>query len=281
MKHSVASLLLLLPTTETIADTAVSSTLYGAFETIQDGIDLLLPDELTKNGSRVRLGAGFGTVPDYRGSSDYKLKVIPIIDIRYKKRLRLNYNRLEYDISPDGNWEFGPLIKYKSGRKETRHPILAGLGTVKATGQIGVFARFKTDRMLCSIDFRQSLSASQGSSLRASFGHALFKKGNFVLAGAVQGKWLSKTAMQTNFGVTAEQATNSKASLAMFETSAGVSELTTNLLGRYSINDKYRLLGLISYGRLVGDAANSPIVTTDGAGSRNQLKIGVGFTVDF
>lgn len=261
-------------------DTAISSGLAGAFEAVQDSLDLLIPGALKEDDFRLRLGAGFGTLPDYRGSDDYRLKVLPIIDIRYKDRLRLTHNRLSYALVKSGDWSFGPLVKYKRGRREKRNPILAGLGDIKATAELGLFTKYRTDRMLFNVEVRHALGAGQGSSVRATLGHAIFKSGKFAAAALVRAKWLSTEAMQTNFGITAEQAERSEAGLPAFAASSGVSELSFNLMGRYQVSEKYRLLGLLGYGRLMGDAADSPLVTGPN-GSRNQFVAGVGFTIDF
>lgn len=251
-----------------------------AFSTIEEGMDLIVPDEDKEKDLRVRLGAGFGTTPKFKGSDDYRLKVVPIVDIRYKKRLRLSYNKLSYSAHMRDGWQIGPFIKYKGGRKEKRSPLLAGLGDIKSTAQLGVFAKYKTKRMLFNVEYRQALGAGQGSSVSATFGHALCKFGDFVMAAAISGKWLSKKAMQTNFGVTEAQSAASKYGLKAFEADSGVSEMSVNLLGRYSIGKRTRILALARYGRLMGDAAISPLVTHD-LGNRNQFKVGAGFTVDF
>ncbi len=264
-------------TADSVVDGGV---LYSAFSTIESGLDLLLPDTLKGGETRIRLGVGFGAVPDYFGSDEYRFKVLPIVDIRFKKRWRLNFNRLSYSALKMDGWEVGPFIKYKGGRKEKRNPMLMGLGNIKATAQLGVFTKYKTDRMLFNLEYRQALGSGQGGSITATLGHALFKSGNFVLASAVTGKWLSDTAMQTNFGVTATQSERSDYGLPVFETSSGVSDFSLNLLGRYNISDKYRLLGLMRFGRMVGDAAASPLVA-ESNGSRNQVKAGLAFTIDF
>jgi len=264
----------------TAESSASSDILTTAFDTLQDSLGLILPDNLQEKGIRIRLGAGFGSLPDYVGSDNYRRKTLPIIDIRYGKRWRVNFNKLSYSMLVRDRWELGPFIKYKSGRSETRNPILAGLGKIKPTAQLGIFARYKNEQMMARIEFRQALSEMQDRSVRVTVGHGLFKEKKLSLAAILRGKWMSKEAMQTNFGITTEQASSSVAGLNTFEAGAGVSELSANLLTRYDLTDKYRLLALISYDRLIGDAAKSPLVTGD-AGDRNQFKLGVGFTIDF
>ena len=72
----------------------------------------------------------------------------------------------------------------------------------------------------------------------------------------------------------------SKAGYSPFQASSGVSEASALLLARYDLSDRYRLLGLAAYGRLLGDAAKSPL-TAGSVGSRNQFTVGIGFTIDY
>lgn len=134
--------------------------------------------------------------------------------------------------------------------------------------------------MLFRFDVRQALDAGQGATLRATLGHALYKNGKFALAGALRTRWLSGTAMRTTFGIAPEQAASSGAGLPAFEARSGFSEVSLSFLARYDVGDDYHLLALAGYGWLLGDAADSPLVA-NGAGSPDQLRIGVGFTIDF
>lgn len=270
---------LLLPSSPLSAEDTATGVLASAFEGVQEGLDLIVPDNLDEKGMRVRLGAGFGALPDYVGSDNYRLKALPIVDIRFGKRWRLSYNRLSFSAVKKGGWEFGPLVKYKSGRSESRNPALAGLGNVKATAQVGAFLKYKDSRKMVTAEYRRALSEMQGSSIRVTLAHGLYESGPFKLAAAARAKWMSGEAMQTNFGITADQAAQSTAGLPAYSTKAGMAEFDLNLLARYDVQENHRLLWLVSYGRLMGSAADSPLVSM--AGSRDQFKIGMGFTIDF
>lgn len=261
-------------------DVSDAGILGTAFNTIQNGLDLLIPESISSEDFTVRLGAGFGSTPDYIGSNDHRLRVLPIIDIRYKERLRLAYNQLSYSAVIAGNWQLGPFLKFRSGRRERRNPILAGLGDVRGSIMAGFFARYRTDRMLAAVEYRHSVNNAQGQSVRATFGHGLYQNGQFAVAGILSGKWLSREGVQTNFGVTEQQAARSEAGLPAFDASGGLNEVSATILARYKLRGKYRLYALIGYGRLVGDAANSPLVG-EGGGAADQTRLGIGFTTDF
>lgn len=254
--------------------------LNAAIENIQDGFDIIIPDDLKLDDLRVRIGAGFGTLPDYVGAKNYRTKAVPLIDIHYGRHWRLSNRRLSFNAIINGGWRIGPFIKQKSGRRETRGPVLEGLGDIGSTFQVGAFAKYKTKRLLFNAEYRHALGAKQGDSLRVTFGHGILKSGKFSAAAVASAKWLSDTAMQTNFGVTPIQSLNSTAGLQTYTPRSGVSEVSVSLYGRYQIDERTRLVGLASYGRLLGASADSPLVA-NGAGSVDQMKVGIGFTVDF
>jgi len=251
-----------------------------AIEAVQDGLDLIWPDELSLEDVNARVGFGIGTTPDYIGSNDYRLRVIPLLDIRYKDKWRLNGSLLTFSAFRKGNLELGPLVNLRFGRKETRNTALTGLGDIDNTLEVGAFARYKTDRALLSVDYRYGLGNNIRSSVRLTAGHGIYKSGNFVAMLAARAKWFSKDTMQTNFGVTPQQASNSEIGLDAFETNSGFSEISVNVVGAYRLNEKTRVLSLVSYGHLLGDAKNSPLVT-NGVGSPSQLIAGFGVAVNF
>lgn len=261
-------------------NSGLTGAVSGAFDTVRGGIELLLPEGLRESDTRIRLGAGFGAIPDYTGSNDYRFKVLPVIDVRWRERWRISFNRLSYGVLQKAGWEIGPFIKYKAGRSEDRNEILEGLGDVEPTGQIGAFARYKTKYMLFNTEVRHGLSGKRGTTFLTTFGHGIYKYQNFGLAATIRVKWMCPEAMQTEFGVTGVQAANSAAGMGEFDPEGGLSNIDFNLFSRIKVTEKYRLLALVGYSRLFGDAASSPLVA-GGAGSRNQFRAGLGFTIDF
>jgi outer membrane protein len=233
---------------------------------------------------RVRIGLGNGFVPDYSGSNNYRYRFLPIIDIRYKNKWHLNNGRLNIPLYHKGNFEVGPMANLLFGRDEGRNSALQGLGDINTTLEVGAYVRYRTKSTLAEANFRQAISAGQGRSLRITFGQGFYRNGPFSLAFAGRARWLSRKATQTNYGITAEQASNSEFGLPEFTTSSGFSEINGNLIGSYELSEQTRLLSLISYGRLLGDAANSPLsagINGSGAGSSNQFIGGIAISYQF
>ncbi|RMB01454.1 outer membrane protein [Eilatimonas milleporae] len=253
--------------------------LNGAFNTVEQSLSSLFLDDLVPEDMSIRLGLGGGWVPDYMGSDNYRFAVIPMIDIRYKDILHLNGGRLVYRAFKSGNFEAGPLVNLTFGRQEERNDILEGLGDIGTTLDVGAYAQYRTEVMQLTLDWRNALGAGQGTTLLFTAGHGLYRNERLTLAAALRARWQSDEAMQTNFGITPAQAANSRAGLQPFEASSAVSEANINLIGTYELSNITRLYGLASYGRLFGDAKDSPIV--DGPGSADQIIIGTAFQIQF
>nr|WP_281500865.1 MipA/OmpV family protein [Kordiimonas marina] len=264
-----------LPFSASLGGTAHAQSLTDRFsstlEVVQEGLDVLWPDELKKRGVQARLGVGLGWLPEYVGSSDLQFRALPIVDIRYKDIWRLNGTTFTYNVYKKNHWEIGPLLNLHFGRKQSKDRVLHGMGDIPPTLQVGAFARYSTSSMLAFLDIRQSLGAGQGFTVNATVGHGIMKIGDFAAGFGIKAKWYSKQAMQTNFGVTAEQAANSEVGLSIFHPRAGFSEVSGNLLGVYRVNDYTRLFGLVSVGKLVGDAGNSPLTGGEGGFGSNTI----------
>jgi len=251
----------------------------SAIEAVQEGLDLIWPDNFNIDGIDARLGLGLGSTPDYVGSDNYRVRVVPLVDIRYKDILRLNGSTLTYKALRVGDWAFGPLLNLRLGRPQERNRALQGLGDINTTFEVGAYARFKNKTTSLVVDYRHGTGAGIGSSLRATVAQGIYKKGKFAALIGGRIKWLSEKTTQTDFGLTAEQAGNSALGLSEFDADAGLAAASVNFVGAYSLSEETRLLGITSYGRLFADAKSSPLVAV--RGSSSQFIVGVGIIHNF
>ncbi len=262
-----------------LADEVTSDTsiLRNASDFIQEGLDFLVP---TIPGTKIKLGIAMGLLPPYRGSRDYNFTLLPIIDIRYKRRLRLSFDQVTYAAYYDDKIEAGLLIKHQAGRNEDKNPLLKGLGNVNSSFQVGGFVKYKFKAGQVDFAYRKSLNSQYGSSMKLIVGHGIFKKDKFTLAAAVMGVWFSKKAMQTFYGLTEEQSADSVLGLPVFTANAGVSKVDMNILGIYQLSDRVQAIGLMSFGKRFGSAKASPLVA-EGRGNSNHFLVGGAITINF
>lgn len=280
---AVCRSLLLLPALF-LAQPAKAQTFGDSFaniiETMHSGLDSLWPDALEVEGLTLRAGLGAGIIPDYVGADDYGFRVLPLLEVRYGERLRIDGGMLTYAAIKDGNFEAGPLLNLAFGRSADRNPILRGIRDIDTVFETGAFVRYRSRAGLASIDFRQALGDGLGQSVRITAGHGIYQKEKFAAIAAVRARWLSNKGMQRNFGITQEDAVTSEFGLPAFEARSGVSDLNLNLIGSYQISSRARFLGLVSVGHLFGDAADSPLVQGPN-GSAFQTTVGFGFMTQF
>lgn len=249
-------------------------------QSMHNGLDSLWPEALHVDGLTLRAGIGTGLIPDYIGSDTYGLRVVPLLEVRYGERLRIDGGLLTYAAIKNGNFEAGPLLNLAFGRDESRNRVLRGIRDIDTVFETGAFVRYRTRAGIASLEFRQALGDNLGQSIRLTAGHGIYQNGNFTAIAAVRARWLSDRGMQRNFGVTPEDSATSEAGLPAFAASSGVSDVNLNLVGAYRISERTRFLGLVSAGHLFGDAADSPLVTGSN-GSAFQTTIGVGFMTQF
>ena len=251
-----------------------------AIEAVQDGIDLIWPGRANQEGTSVRLGFGLGLTPDYMGSNNYSMRIVPLIDIKYKDLIQLNGSRLSYNLWNKGNLTAGPLLNIRFGRDARQNSVLEGFGDIGDTFEPGAFIRYQTKAAMISAEYRHGTGAGIGSSVLITAGHGIYKNGRFSAMLAARARWMDRKTMQTNFGLTEAQSQASTLGLPAFTASAGVAEANANLVGSFELNETIRLLGLISYGKLLDAAADSPIVSGE-HGSDTQIITGIGLAIAF
>jgi len=89
--------------------------------------------------------------------------------------------------------------------------------------------------------------------------------------------WESTKATAPYFGINAVQALAS--GLPAFDARGGAHSAGVGSQISYRIDPQWEVHGYVEYARLLGDAANSPLVTL--RGSRNQTTVGIGASYAF
>jgi outer membrane scaffolding protein for murein synthesis (MipA/OmpV family) len=77
--------------------------------------------------------------------------------------------------------------------------------------------------------------------------------------------------MESFFSVDAQQSADS--GLKRYNADAGIKDVNLSVSAGYPLTDRWRIAGMIEYKRLLGDAADSPIVDDE-----NQFTAGIGLT---
>jgi len=233
------------------------------------------------------LGVGAMAAPVYEGSDDTEVSVLPlvIVDDLYGfnfQPVKLSYNLIDTQAA-NGSWSLraGPSVAPSAARDQDDDGDLRGLGDVDTGVMAGGFVDAQLGPITLGIDAAQEVAdGHEGAVVGLSLGTRVRLNEKLSFTPAVSTTWASDDYMQSFFGVTAAQAVTSN--YTTFDANAGFKDVGAQAALQYGLSDKWSLTWSVSYTRLIGDAADSPIVRGPG-GTRDQItgRIGVarGFTL--
>lgn len=223
-----------------------------------------------KNDRKWAFSLGFagGMSPDYEGSNDYSLGMGPNIAFSWQDTIFYKGKSLGVNLVRQKNLKAGPILSWTSGRSEDDNERLEGLGDVDGTIEAGGFVSYRQKPLRFRLEARQDVdSGHEGALVELSGGTTLpFEKPVvFVALGAT---WASDDYMDSFFGIDAQQSAAS--GLQRHKADAGIKDISLALTSGYPMTNRWRLGCKIEYARLLGDAADSPVVD-----SRNQVMAGI------
>ena len=221
--------------------------------------------------------------PEYEGSSETELGVLPLIDVIWRDRVFFALDDQQSDtpeglglnITRTGNMQTAVTLNFDYGRQEGDADELNGLGDIDSSLELGalfnvVNGHWKVHGAIALgvTDGHEGIVADLGFKYGARYGER-----TVVIFGPSM-SIADDSYMESYYGVDAQQAASS--GLARFEAGMDIKELA--LEGRFV----HRISGpwsATAFGRavtLLGDASNSPVIREDGF-----LAAGISLTYDF
>jgi MipA family protein len=214
----------------------------------------------------VVLGAGAINLPRYPGSRDDYTRGLPAVSI--------NYDRYFIGGAPGGggpaglgaylvrteHWAVGLTVggDARKPRRASDDPILHGWGDIPATVRGGMFATYSIEWL----SIRGSVSeAGHHEGVIASLGAEaqLHPTPRLTLSVGPKVTWTDEQYAMTFFGIDAAQ--SEIAGVPPYRARAGLNMVSAEAGARYALTRNWSVAANVSYGRLQGDAANSPVTT--------------------
>jgi MipA family protein len=244
-------------------------------------------EEARDEGWRVTVGAGGLYAPAYEGDDDYRLSVLPSIELAYDDTFFASVqNGVGYRIINTPSLRAGPIGRVKFSRDEDgSQPFaisgddtndLRGLGDVDTSFELGGFMEYRLGPVLLSAEARQAISGHDG--LAADIGARWLGRGDalgrsFVFSVGPRARFVDDTYNQAYFGVNPTQSAAS--GLPIYEASGGLYSygLGAAVVVPLSQDRRWSLVGVAGLDRLSGDAGESPLVQQRGA--EEQVSLGV------
>ncbi len=217
------------------------------------------------------IGVIAGVTPDYEGSDNYDFGIGPNLAGSWRDILFFKGKTFGANLVREKNLKAGPVLSWTGGRDEDDNDKLEGLGDVDGSLEAGGFVSYRKKPWRFKLEARQDLnSGHEGALVELSVGTNLpFKKPRVSVA--LGTTWASEDYMESFFGVSSRQSANS--GLKTYNADSGIKDISLSLTAGYPLSKRWRLGGKVEYKRLVGDAADSPIVEDE-----NQFLTGIGIS---
>lgn len=234
-----------------------------------------LPLAAQERSFNFAIGVGVGGQRAYPGADGYDPSAS--LDFTFG-----NLTWGKYDIGagigavPENGFSLGGALRVIGSRKAADNPELAGLNDIDTAVELGLGLTFQQTHWRAFGEVRKGFGGHEG--VAGTLGaDVIFRPSDrwTVTAGPRLNLGDSEYA-GTYFGVTGAEAAGS--SFNAFDASGGALGAGLEIAATYQIDNYWSLNGLLSYEKLLNDAADSPITQI---GSDNQLSLRVGFSRAF
>jgi outer membrane protein len=215
---------------------------------------------------KLELGFGLGAAPDYEGSEDDEPVLLPYAraDLDSGQFLRLQGNRLrgidfKANVLPDDIWRFGPMLGYDT------------------SVMVGIFWGIEFDGWAAEIEAQQDAVGGNGFLLTLDVGYKIPINYQLMVEFSLFTTYADGDYMNAYFSV--DRGDSNRSGLDQYDADSGFKDVGFWLTGRCNFYGYWNVLAVGSYSRLIGDAADSPIV--DDEGDPNQFLLGLMLSYDF
>lgn len=230
----------------------------------------------------IRLGAGIEREPTFQGSDDAETDLDPFVVVAYRAdwgNLFLTGGGLGYSRMLTDRFGLQVQLEVEDTREEGDDDRLAGLGDQDEELELEIVGRY----FLGPWQFGASVAPATGDKGIVWFvgGGYTWRTANkrlFVSLGAdLSGS--DKDNQRTDFGITPERSAASVSGYPVYTPDGGLKSFGVNLNADYRLRNRWFLYGEVDYERLLGDVADSPLVTQ--GGSENNIEAGLGIYYRF
>ena len=216
------------------------------------------------------IGGGIGIKPDYEGSSDYELALVPTGSAKfdngmYLKLLGLN---LRANLIPSNFWRLGPVYNYREERDNVENNRVDRMRDISDANELGIFGGMEWEGWYVFLEYLADMGdAHDGSYGTLKGGYNWMVSNEWLLTFGAFGTYASDDYMQTYFGVSSGDAARS--GLDRYNADGGMKDIGLDFGANWRFAQNWDLRGLLQVKQLVGDADDgSPVVDE---GSETQL----------
>lgn len=230
--------------------------------------------------SGVTVGGMAIAAPKYEGSGDYRVIGVPLVAPAFAGGGRLQVkgaDDVRFRLFEIGAFEAGPLAGWRFGRDEEDGRQLSGLGDIDGGLVAGGYAAYRFGSLKPFLSYHHQLTGDDTGGILRLGGEVKWDLGRgSEIVGVAGTSWADGAYMRAFFSVTPQQAAASVAGLPVHNADAGIKDVFIGATAKLALSELWTLQLAARYAHLVGEAADSPIVS-----SESQWTAGIGVTYRF
>ncbi|MEZ5648626.1 MAG: MipA/OmpV family protein [Alphaproteobacteria bacterium] len=215
---------------------------------------------ITGKDWRFVLGGGIGYGPVYEGSSTYAPTALPAFEINWRDRVIFDYQGLHGNLLKDKHLTMGFDLGYDLGRQESDdYDHLRGYGDIEPAVTMGMHFSYGFDYLKVDASFTQAVSDNSNANVTAvGVSSGMRFKTRTLIVARFGTEFANESYMDKFFRIDA--AASARTGQPEYNPEYGIKDGTIDLSIIQPIGDHWALTGLAQYKRMVGPAAESPIV---------------------
>lgn len=225
-------------------------------------------------------GVGAMYAPDYEGSDDDTVMPVPFVEVSWRDRVRLTTEGggpgiFATPLMADG-LRFDLGVRYEFGRYEDDNDALKGLGDLEVGAVAVARLGYEVGPVTLGLEVARDLTGDRNglaATAKAEYGLQLLDDVRLSITPHVT--WADDAYMSNSFGITAAQAARSARGLSRYDAGSGLKDAGIDLGIGYGLTDSIYLMGQVGYSRLLGDAADSPLVADEGSADQFSALLGL------
>lgn len=228
---------------------------------------------------RTRVGLGLQVVPSYPGSDSVSLR--PLFDISRERgddpfEFEAPDESFGFAVLQGRGWAVGPALGLQGSR--TGEDVGTDLPKVGFTVEVGAFAHYYfTENVRARAEVRRGLGGHEGWIGTIGGDYVARDDDDWLFSIGPRLTFADDNYQRAYFSVAPEDAAAS--GLPAYSADAGLQSAGVTAGFLRQLSPRWGLYSYAKYDRLLGDAADSPIVRQ--YGSRDQLSGGLAFTYTF
>lgn len=219
----------------------------------------------------VRVGAGALYVPEYEGSDDMTFEALPLLEIEWNDRVFLSTeDGIGVHLYRGDDLRVSTSMGYEFGREESDSSDLRGLGDIDGSVTAAIGVEFEAGPVTPFLELTRHVSGTEGTVLELGVETSVPLAGAFgdradsdetrapeLMIGA-SAEWADDGFMSGMFGIGALQ--SERSGIPRYSAQAGFKSVGIEVGFVYPIGDRWSVMTVAEYSRLMGDASDSPIV---------------------